>query len=1071
MGGSKSSNISTSAPVVSSFRLQTSGKGRVIPVGYGKARLTPNLIDYQDFTAVPHTETTTSGGGGKGGGGGSVTQTNTTYTYTVAVLMALCHGQVASVPRCWIEKAQHTDLGALGLSIYNGSPVQTPFGYMLTAHPERAVGYRNICYVAAGSYSLGDTGTLANHSFEVDFGSGFSGSIRDALPSTIISDVLTNVRYGAGFPSSAIADMTVFADYCAASGVFLSPVYTEPSTAQSVVLELAELCDAYAYFSGGKLRFMPRADDVVSGNGKTFTPDLIPVYDLSNEDFLEPLRLVRNSNADAPNSVTLKFSNRDTDYNEEVAEATDQANVELFGLRKSPDIDAPAVVSASVAARVAQLTLQRNLYTRNKYELRIGWKYLLLEETDIVTLTDPALGLDRQAVRILSVEEDEWGELSCTAEELLIGVAQPAEYEQLYSDAYSHDYNAPADDCAAPVFVELESSQWRPQDDISLGIAVAGSGSNWGGATVWVSWDGANYEAIGKVTAPCRYGTLTSNVGSGINSAAPVTLVGNNPTLTSASTAAADKLATLCLVGDELCAYSTATLLGAGQYSLNLRSRGSYGTVATTHNTADRWVRLDNAVIWENIPYDRAGSTIYVKLTAYNIHGGGEQSLADVDPYTFPITGQPPSSVTGFSASAGTDAVRLSWDAVPNRDAIGYEIRQGASWASGAFVAHVTVPVTEYAASGAYTGSRTYWISAFDSVGNFSQAPVSVSFAVAAPAAPTITRIDVIDNNVLIYWQGNPATFPIATYQLRRGEAWAAATVIGYKDGAFTTVFEQIAGTYKYWLAATDMAGNVGAPSYKTAVVDQPPDYIFFTTIDSTFSGSKANALLSGADLLLPINTTETWGEHFTSRGWSSPADQIAAGYPIYIQPTPATASYTETIDYGTVLPNFKVSVLFDRVDLFAGASVGVELSTSADGVTFSSPVTASAAFFNNFRYLKVTLTATGDGFGLLSLSNLSIKLDAKRKVWGGSVDCNASDSGGTLVYLTHDGTSTGQPVFIDIISLIPGAIGVSNVSPVFDFVDTPYPHSFKALLFNSSTGARVSGTVHYSATGVPYNG
>ena len=639
MGGlfGKGKNVSSSAPVISSLRLQTSAKGKVIPVAFGMPRISPNIIDYQDFTAIPHTETQSSGGGK---GGNRTTYSNTTYTYTVCVLMGLCYGPIAAIARAWVDKQKYTDITKLGFSTYLGTSTQMPYGYMQTKHADRALGYRNIAYVAASTYDLGDSATLPNHSFEIDTGTGFSASIRDASPALIVASILTNARYGVGFPASRIADLSMFGDYCAAAGLFFSPVYTDSTTAQSVILELADLCDTDVCFAGGKLQFKPRATTAVSGNGKTFTPYLTPLYHLTDDDFLEAPRIIRNSNADAPNCVTLKFNNRDTDYNEEIVEAKDQANIEIFGLHKDQEIAADAIVDSSVAARVVQLRLQRKLYRRNQYEFTIGWKYALLEECDIVTLTDSYLGLDRQAVRILSVDEDEWGALRITAEEF--ASAAPAG-NGVYTDPYNPDYNAPADTCTVPAVFEL--AQVRPQDESSLGIAVAGNGSNWGGCRVWFSWDGTNYKNVGQITAPCRYGSLVGSVGNAVNAVAPVALTGTNTTLVSASDVAADNFATLCLVGDELCTYSKATLVSAGRYDVSLRSRGSYGTAAIAHVSGDSFVRLDEAVFWHNIPADLIGSKLYIKLTAYNIYFAGEQSLSDVAAYQVTLAG--PSNGSG----------------------------------------------------------------------------------------------------------------------------------------------------------------------------------------------------------------------------------------------------------------------------------------------------------------------------------------------------------------------------------------------------------------------------------------
>ena len=52
---------------VGALQFQTSQQGGVIPLVYGTPRVSPNLIDYDDFMATPSAR---QGGAGKGGGEG-----------------------------------------------------------------------------------------------------------------------------------------------------------------------------------------------------------------------------------------------------------------------------------------------------------------------------------------------------------------------------------------------------------------------------------------------------------------------------------------------------------------------------------------------------------------------------------------------------------------------------------------------------------------------------------------------------------------------------------------------------------------------------------------------------------------------------------------------------------------------------------------------------------------------------------------------------------------------------------------------------------------------------------------
>lgn len=364
--------------------------------------------------------------------------------------------------------------------------------------------------------------------------------------------------------------------------------------------------------------------------------------------------------------------------------------------------------------------------------------------------------------------------------------------------------------------------------------------------------------------------------------------------------------------------------------------------------------------------------------------------------------------------------------------------------------------------------NKTFLVRAIDSAGNAGtvrSVPISI-------AAPTVTSLktSVIDNNVLLNWTSTAGSLPIRTFELRRGSTWASSTLIGLKDGGFTTVFEapQTQTVYTYWLAAVDTAGNYGAAVSVSATVNQPPDYVLAANFVSAYGGAKSSAILELGALTLPVNTAETWAQHFTNRSWTTPDAQIAAGYPIYAQPGNTTGYYEEVIDYGATLVSMKITVAYVLNTLAGTLSSAVTITTALDAGFTSNVQTFSGTqgYAVNFRYIKVRVTVTAtDNHGLGSLSNLVIKLDTRLKTQTGAVYVNAADSGGTVVYLTDDKTSTGPKSFVDVDSIIVAPQGTTPLDAIYNFVDIYQPLSFQILMYDSA-GNRVSGTVSYSVRG-----
>jgi predicted phage tail protein len=415
---------------------------------------------------------------------------------------------------------------------------------------------------------------------------------------------------------------------------------------------------------------------------------------------------------------------------------------------------------------------------------------------------------------------------------------------------------------------------------------------------------------------------------------------------------------------------------------------------------------------------------------------------------------------TTATGSFSNDSLILRWTAVAGSLSTAfYEVRSGTvsdTWATATVLG--TVLGTTFPVKGSWTGTRRFFIAAVDLKGNYGAAG-TFDAAVTAPSQPTITQ-QVIDNNVLLQWTDSTQTLPIIAYELRKGATWATATVIGTKQGKFTTVFESLAGTYTYWLAGIDSAGNYGTPGSVSAQVNQPPDYVLKFDQNSTFTGTRTNLTPLGSGLLASVNTTETWTTHFTSRSWSTPQDQINAGYPFFAMPSTTTGQYYEDINYGTVLAGTKVTATLTSNVIAGSTTVTPSISVKTlvtDPWTVYAGV--SSVFATNFQYIRVQYDfASAGGDDLLQVTGLNTRLDSKLRNDSGNGTANSGDVGGTVVNFNI--------AFVDVDSISVTPLATTSVVAVYDFVDVPNPTSFKVLLFNSS-GTRVSGGFSWSARGV----
>lgn len=327
-----------------------------------------------------------------------------------------------------------------------------------------------------------------------------------------------------------------------------------------------------------------------------------------------------------------------------------------------------------------------------------------------------------------------------------------------------------------------------------------------------------------------------------------------------------------------------------------------------------------------------------------------------------------------------------------------------------------------------WLGDRQFTVKVVDQLGNKSSG-YSTIITKLPPSSVQNARAQVIDNNVLLYWNFGPKTsLPIAHVLVKRSEAggtWQTAEVVGTKFGEFTSLSELAGGKYVYWIAAVDTDARESVAVPITAQVAQPPDFKFNAEFVSEFSATKSNAIIENARVLMPVNTTETWTDHFVQNNWAGPSAQVTAGYPVYIQPGLNTGYYEEVFDYGTVLGSSQITLQASGVDVIGTNNIQYVISTSLDGVTYS-PVGSLNGFGINFRFVKVRVTVTQNAPGsIYSLTSIRVRLDSKMRTDAGKAEIAQT---GSIVNFESE--------FVDIQSITLTPAGTTPISAVYDFKD-----------------------------------
>lgn len=661
MSGHRYTNtIPASTTVYSGLQIQTTSACLPVPICWGQSMFGPTVFWYENFQKHPQG----AKGGKTGGKGSSSGKSQQTYTYTAAVMMALCEGPIAGLGMILNGSPPGFALSNINSTLVYGNTPQSVWSYLTSAYPGQALAYNGVAYICSEQFDLGGGATIGSYTFEVYgvlHGSGFNGV--DADPALVIQDFLTNPHYGVGLPSSAIdagallggSGTSSYQAWCWANGLAISPVLNNREQASSILSRWLQITHATAVWTSGVLKIIPFGDGNVSGNGWTWVADTAPLYDLTDEDFIyssgeDPIQVTRADPYSIPNWQSIEIQSRADYYNSGPIIAQDQSFIDRYGLRIGSNVTAHEICVDSIAQTAIQLILQRGLYVRNTFKFKLSWEFCLLDPMDLVTLTDPYIGLAKTAVRIVDIEEDDAGLLTVTAEEFPTGVATSAVYA---TAARSNGYPDPTVAAPAvnpPVIFEPPPALTGNTAQIWAGVSGVDSSTIWGGCLVWASLDGVTYAQIASLTGSSAMGVTTSALTAytGVNpdmaSTLGVDLSESLGALSSTTPANAAAGATCAYVGGEYIAFTTATLTGSNIFNLTGLYRGMYGIASKAIPIGSPFVLLSGSLIEYAPPPGDIGDLLYLKFQSVNIFGAGIEDLSTCAVYSHTVAG---TSVTG----------------------------------------------------------------------------------------------------------------------------------------------------------------------------------------------------------------------------------------------------------------------------------------------------------------------------------------------------------------------------------------------------------------------------------------
>lgn len=642
----------TKSEKIENFQATVCEFGLGVPLLYGRCRTSVDLINYQDFTSSERKQTSKTG-----------KSKNTSITYYYNCYLELAIGEtISSVGRIWVGDKKYDSLAALngnavigdgshkntGEDINEGSPLQVNIGnnnspttYMSTKHPDIAVGYEGLSYLYGFIYLGEDSASVPSYKVEVNGllqNDVSAGDGTDANPAHIIRDImervgLTELKAGS-YTNIDAESFNNYANYCKAADLLVSTPdgkFNSQTKAQEIIAELLNLTNTYMYWNNDRFVFVPRDDR----QHESWMPNKQIVYDLTADDLaLDNGGLVnfkRKDSRELYNHITVNFTNRDNDYEQESISYQDVDNIRNNGI-KSVSVDALWLHTKERAVKYAKALARKYLTEQNQYTLKLDWKYGRLTPGDLVRVTDNNLGIINQVMMVSEITEDAKGLLTITAIQREDGDYSEATYTVNNNYSYQ-DFNIVPGDTARPLFIIPPADLITSANGLEMWIALHGEDEKWGGCNIFLSDKDSQYTLNGVQDVSSTYGTITSAMTEDSTS---VNVRFSNPKgveLLTGSVYDAEQGNTLIWVNGECMSYTLATLTAKNTYTLSGLIRGQYGTKKVAHNVGEDIAVLDSNIYVVPLTKHYQGRELYFKFPSFNVFGGNGQNIAGLDYY------------------------------------------------------------------------------------------------------------------------------------------------------------------------------------------------------------------------------------------------------------------------------------------------------------------------------------------------------------------------------------------------------------------------------------------------------
>lgn len=632
-------HVTTRADRISNFQATTCDYGTPVMDIFGTTKIAPNVINWQDFYSREIRKTVKSG-----------KSKSTTINYRYYVYLELALGEtITDIGKIWVGDTMYQSLGAANGSGGTGFPLELKkdggvSNYMSTKHPDKAVDYQHLAYLhspsggnSSGTYLGENSASVPSYGIEVKGALLATGDGIDANPADVILYILKKlgIYNGVDPEETIISGIGNFRKYCKANDLLISSPSGETSQkkAQEIIKDICTLTDAYFFWSNNKFKIRVKDNRQIND----WRPDNTVVYDLGPDDMLLQadgacVAFSRKDSSEVYNRFTVEFCNRENSYENETVSYELSNDISKTGLRQMSTQNALYFYTKQRAIKVCQMLARKNERERNKYTIKLDWAYCILEPGDLITLTDPIIGLNKQIAMVDTVTEAKDGSITVECLQYVDGNYNAGIIDVSGSNYNYVDYNIEPSNTDRPIIFQPPSAATLSGNEIW--IALRGTDNTWGGCNILVANQDANYQSLGQYRMSSSYGTLVADMASSNADSFTAQINGDFDNVTQLDAVNANSM---MWIDGECLSYTTARKNSNGTWTFSGLIRGQYNTNIVNHRSGSTVVSCDGALYVIEITKKDIGRQLYFKFPSVNVFASNPQNEADVDYYTYTV--------------------------------------------------------------------------------------------------------------------------------------------------------------------------------------------------------------------------------------------------------------------------------------------------------------------------------------------------------------------------------------------------------------------------------------------------